>query len=132
MEPILGGKTLGGEKAWRHMFQDFWSSFKAARGDGHEGFKDHPTQLDCCCPVMVHGDEGRGKLRRAVMAMSLQPMIVAKGHGGHSFNSRFLHSILPGELYEGDMSLQILQDAVIADLQELYTHGIKVAALHWF
>ena len=108
------------------MFRDFWVKFKAARGDGHKVFTDHAGELEFCIPVMLHGDEGRGKLHRAVMATSVQPAILPDGHAGHSFNSRLLHSIMPGELYEGDMTVQILQDALVEDLRSLYLDGFEV------
>ena len=123
-QPVLARHTLSQRQKWQGMFYDFWMKFKAARGERHQVFEDHGHRLQCCLPIFVHGDEGRGKLRRAVMATSVQPVLVAKGHAGHSFNSRFLHSIMPGELYEGDTTLQLLQEA-LEDLQNLYTHGIE-------
>ena len=124
-QPILGGNKLDDEQAWTSMFLEFWTRFRAAKGDTHEVFTDHPDVLQHCIPVMLHGDEGRGKLRRAVMATSVQPAIIHQGHAGHSFNSRFLHSIMPGELYAGDSTLNLLQEALVEDLRELYTEGFK-------
>ena len=124
-QPILGGNKLDDEQAWTSMFLEFWTRFRAAKGDTHEVFTDHPDVLQHCIPVMLHGDEGRGKLRRAVMATSVQPAIIHQGHAGHSFNSRFLHSIMPGELYAGDSTLNLLQEALVEDLREVYTEGFK-------
>ena len=33
---------------------------------------------------------------------------------------------MPGELYEGDMTVQILQDALVEDLRDLYSNGFEV------
>lgn len=125
-QPLLGGNKLSQVERWTSMLRDFWVKFRAARGDGHKVFADHAGELQFCVPVMIHGDEGRGKLHRAVMATSVQPAILPDGHAGHSFNSRLLHSIMPGELYEGDMTVQILQDALVEDLRDLYSNGFEV------
>ena len=128
-QPFLAGHKLADKVKWKHMFQTFWTRFRKSSGGHHKVFQDHADRLQFCVPIFIHGDEGRGKLRRAVMATSVQPVLVAGGHAGHSFNSRFLHSIMPGELYEGDSTLNILQDALVEDLQYLYTHGCTVL---WF
>ena len=124
-QPVLGGIALRDMQGWQAMLRDFWAKFKAARGEDHQVFTDHVEHLGRCIPVMIHGDEGRGKLRRAVMATSVQPAILPEGHAGHSFNSRLLHSIMPGELYEGDHTVQVLQEALVEDLRQLYTNGFE-------
>lgn len=126
-EPLLAGKQLSEENAWKKMFQNFWNKFKGAKGASHRVFTDHAERLEFCCPIMLHGDEGRGKLHRAVMSTSVQPVLVEHGHAGHSFNSRFLHSIMPGELYEGDHANALLQEALVEDLRDLYTNGFQVS-----
>lgn len=120
---MLAGYTLDQEDSWKTMFQNFWDKFQRARGEYHPVFEDHAQRLEVCLPIFIHGDEGRGKLRRAVLATSVQPVLVSEGHAGHTFNSRFLHSIMPGEHYEGDSTVQILQETLVEDLQNLYTHG---------
>lgn len=124
-QPLLAGKKISDDTAWKHMFRSLWSKFEASRGNQHPVFTDHVNELELCCPIMIHGDEGRRKLHRAVMATSIQPVLVQGGHAGHSFNSRFLHSIMPGELYEGDHTVQLLQEALVEDLRDLYTNGLQ-------
>lgn len=132
-EPILAGTKLKDDKVWKNTFNGFWNKFKEARGDGHQVFQDHLNDLEYCVPVAIHGDEGRGKLKRAVLASSIQPLIVPNGHAGHSFNTRYLHSILPGELYEGDTSCAVLQDVLVEDLKKLYNDGFTVSCcIHKF
>ena len=58
------------------MFSEFWERFKNARGTSHDVFRRHADRLQFCCPIAIHGDEGRGKLKRAVMATSVQPLVV--------------------------------------------------------
>jgi len=129
-EPLLGGFKLQETQKWTTMFQDFWEKFKNARGTSHEVFRRHAGRLQFCCPIAVHGDEGRGKLKRAVMATSVLPLLVPNGHAGHSFNTRYLHSIMPGELYEGDATVEILQNSLVEDLRSLYEHGLPVSCMH--
>lgn len=129
-QPLLGGHKLEETHKWSAMFEDFWEKFKNARGTSHEVFQRHAGHLQFCCPIAIHGDEGRGKLKRAVMATSVQPLLVPNGHAGHSFNTRYLHSIMPGELYEGDMTVEILQDSLVEDLRRLYENGLTVSCMH--
>ena len=37
---------------------------------------------------------------------------------------------MPGELYEGDMTVEILQDALVEDLRSLYENGLPVSCMH--
>lgn len=129
-QPLLGGHKLEETHKWTMMFSEFWERFKNARGTSHDVFRRHADRLQFCCPIAIHGDEGRGKLKRAVMATSVQPLVVPNGHAGHSFNTRYLHSIMPGELYEGDMTVEILQDALVEDLRSLYENGLPVSCMH--
>ena len=122
-EPILAGYTLGATDAWKTQHLNFWLRYKAAFGSGHAVFQTHAE--------MLHGDEGRGKLRRAVMCTSVQPVLRPLDKA-HSFCSRYLHAILPGELYEGDITLDILHDSLVQDLCDLYRDGIQVACLDAF
>ena len=94
-QPLLGGHKLEETHKWTMMFSEFWERFKNARGTSHDVFRRHADRLQFCCPIAIHGDEGRGKLKRAVMATSVQPLVVPNGHAGHSFNTRYLHSIMP-------------------------------------
>ena len=98
-QPVLAGHKVANIDLWQGMFGEFWKKYALAF-PGHKVFeqKDKST-LARCLPVLLHGDEGRGKLKRAVMATSVQPLLKApkgKTHG-HSFLSRFLYGILPGD-----------------------------------
>ena len=119
-QPLLAGFELSQEAQWGEMFRLFWERYEKARG--HKLMADgHPWETTV--PIMIHGDEGRGKLRRCVMITSVSPVLHSKGH---SFLSRYLYSVLPGENYEGDHSLDILQDNLVQDLQDLYESGLPV------
>lgn len=127
-QPLLAGFKLGQVKMWEDTLRTFWSRFKASFPQ-HAVFreKDAATLLRSI-PIQLHGDEGRGKLRRAVMATSIQPLLKAKStKKGHSFLGRFLYGILPGELYCSGLggSFETMQDALVRDLQDLYHNGIQ-------
>ena len=128
-QPVLAGHKVANIDLWQGMFGEFWKKYALAF-PGHKVFehKDKST-LARCLPVLLHGDEGRGKLKRAVMATSVQPLLKApkgKTHG-HSFLSRFLYGILPGDKYCSGLggSFETMQDALVEDLKDLYENGIQ-------
>ena len=75
-QPLLGGHKLEETHKWTMMSSEFRERFKNARGTSHDVFRRHADRLQFCCPIAIHGDEGRGKLKRAVMATSVQPLVV--------------------------------------------------------
>ena len=74
-EMLLGGHKITG--AWRPMFAEFWANYRQTCGD-HPLFR-RDFDFSCCVPFMVHGDEGRGQLRRPYLVVSWQSVI---GHLG--------------------------------------------------
>ena len=80
----------------------------------HGVYSQPEDRLGWTLPFLYHGDEGRGRLRRAVLICSYQPLLFCSGH---SFKSRLLASVFPGERYacvEGEETLEALHDAVAA------------------
>ena len=75
---LLGGYRLDQEEAYRSMFTQFWDRFEFVRPDLD---LYHRSDMDkaMCIPIALHGDEGRGKLRRPVMCIAFQPLISCKG-----------------------------------------------------
>ena len=128
-QPVLAGHKLADIDSWHGMFRTFWKKYALAF-PGHKVFEQKDTAtLAQCVPALLHRDEGRGKLKRAVMATSIQPLLKArrgKTHG-HSFLSRFLYGILPGEKYCSGLggSFETMQDALVEDLKDLYENGIQ-------
>ena len=59
------------QSAWRKMLSIFWTKF----------LKSNPevdlqgVNPEVAIPVCVHGDEGRGKVRRPIMVLAFQPMV---------------------------------------------------------
>ena len=75
---VLGGHKLsGGEPAFRGMFARFWDRFRKGRPD--LDLYSQPFDRSLCVPIALHGDEGRGKLKRPIMVLSLQPVISWRG-----------------------------------------------------
>ena len=77
-QPLLGGHCLDDECAWRNMSSTFWARWENVRPD-MEVFSTNEYDLSLCVPLTLHGDEGRGKLRRPVMITAVQPLISWKG-----------------------------------------------------
>lgn len=77
---LLGGNRLSdGAEPIRRMFDRFWSRFRSIRSDliFPQGCDSDSINI----PYGLHGDEGRGKLRRPIMCLSYQPLISHKGMG---------------------------------------------------
>ena len=92
----------------------------------HPVAHDKADTLDLCIPLAIHGDEGRGKLKRAIMVYSIQPMLHATSH---SYNSRFLYTCVPAESYASDATCDLLQMEMVSDLQEMYEKGLEESKL---
>lgn len=81
---LLGGHTLDNPRRFRKMFTTFWDRFQHVRPD-LDIYRRTDRDMGMCIPIALHGDEGRGKLRRPVMILSFQPIISHKGP--HFINS---------------------------------------------
>ena len=77
---LLGGYSLlRGEANYRALFARFWHRFRQCRPDLELYSEEFDQSL--CIPIAIHGDEGRGKLKRPVMIVSYQPLISHRGDG---------------------------------------------------
>ena len=77
---LLGGRLLSdGPDPIGRMFNRFWQRFRAIRPDLEIFEEGHDLRF--LIPYGLHGDEGRGKLRRPIMCLSYQPLISYKGMG---------------------------------------------------
>ena len=66
------------------MFRQFWSDYKVYSGDHPVFNQGQGVDLSLCVPFFIHGDEGRGQLKRPYMVISTQ---FAIGLGGvHAIN----------------------------------------------
>ena len=118
---LCSGLPFG--EQWTYELKAFWQMFKHV--NPQHPIYDHPERLQWTVPFMYHGDEGRGKLRRAILVTSYQPLLASKGH---SFKSRMLCSVFPGERYacnDGEESLESLHAVVGADMRSLFDDGLE-------
>ena len=77
---LLGGHRLSdGSEPIARMFSRFWKRFQNLRPE--MDVYQQGWDLGYCIPYGLHGDEGRGKLRRPIMCLSYQPLISHKGMG---------------------------------------------------
>ena len=75
---LLAGYELADEKNWRRTFSCFWKRYRKVRPH-LELFSVPDTDLSMCIPYGLHGDEGRGKMKRPIMCLSFQPIVSHRG-----------------------------------------------------
>ena len=115
----------------RHELQlkSFWELYRNVVPH-HKVFEQHDGRLNRVLPLYYHGDEGRGKLNRPVLVTSF---VSGLPQQGHSFLSRFLASVFPGERYsvgpDGVETLEALHNALANDLLDLFQNGFDVMCL---
>ena len=80
-EAFLGGNTLDAVEAYTALFSDYWEKFRHVHPEFHlysrPDFDERMASR--CIPCLLHGDEGRGKAKRPIMVLSMQPHISHKG-----------------------------------------------------
>ena len=125
---VLTGLTRPDEEREKAILSCFWSKFKE-QNPSHDVFKladSGQLSLDATAPVVVHGDEGRGRKHQAYLVVSfrgvlgrgLNPGEKEKTHQkvkkpylkqlcnyrGHSYTSRFMIAGLRKADYAGSKS----------------------------
>lgn len=129
---VLNGCRLAQQDLWQRELWSFWTLFRTVL-PSHPIYEQNEEYWSRCIPFQYHGDEGRGKLRRQVLICSYAPALQSKGH---SFLSRLLATIVPGERYacteEGRESLECLHEAIAEDLIALFNEGLEVPCLKQF
>ena len=84
MEPFDGFYFLGGHRlhedldSIKHMLRDFWGKHKY-----HDNFGPPPNP-ELTIPFYIHGDEGRGQVKRPIKVVSFQPCISWMGGEYHN------------------------------------------------
>lgn len=86
-ELLLGGHCLQ-DHGWKDMFAKVWHLYRSVDG-AHRVYQDFAeAEFATCIPFMIHGDEGRGLVRRPYMVISTQPVV---GHKGLHFTNESSH-----------------------------------------
>ena len=99
---LLGGKTMDQLSEVESMFSRFWSRYKYMDANT-------PACPERTIPIYLHGDEGRGLVKRPLLILSFQP-IIGWGGEGHANTVKPQHlcitSLMISRLYV--WSLKIL------------------------
>lgn len=123
----MNGFTIDDEQHQKALLS-FWELYKTV-DPSHPVYTLHASKLDSVIPLMYHGDEGRGQLKRAVLVTSFVAVLATSGH---PFLSRFLCTVYPGERYgtgdDGVETLEALHAEVARDLNDLLEYGFEVPA----
>ena len=70
-EVVLGGHNIDNPRAWQSMLGQFWTRFHRSQ----PGINMHGVDPELAIPICVHGDEGRGKVKRPIMIIAWQPVV---------------------------------------------------------
>ena len=68
---MLGGHNIQAEPEWRRMLQQFWATFSMSS----PGVALQGIDPEVAIPIAIHGDEGRGRAKRPIMVISIQPLV---------------------------------------------------------
>ena len=78
-EAFLGGHTLDSD--YGTMLSDFWNKFRKNNEAFHlfqrADWGDDLAKTSI--PILLRGDEGRGKSKRAIMVLAIQPLVSWQG-----------------------------------------------------
>ena len=69
---LLAGQTLDDIEAFGDTLETFWSRYTAL--DPHLEFEGNPRLR---IPYLLHGDEGRGRGKKPVLVLSMQPVVTS-------------------------------------------------------
>ena len=145
--------TYGGQDP--HMLAEFWRRFALSEPNNtiNSSFDSGALCPARTIPLVLHGDEGRGKKRQPVMVVNTHPLM---GFGtracdeylrdapefreqsmgvnlkGASVETRFLAFVMPKVLYgKGACFLHTMFDELVADLVKLQTEGVLIGDERW-
>ena len=146
----LSGLETPNDEKCKLVWRDFWAKFKKLK-PGHEVFQSPHVDLERCCGLLLHGDEGRSARKSAILILAAHSIV---GYGIRTSSeqfknsllklnykrptwvTRFLLGVLPKSSYtiegdedseDGDANSNVyesLLQAVAEDLKSLFTEGI--------
>ena len=73
---LLAGHHISQPKLWKEALQSFWAKYEAADPD-HPVFQDESLRKDLSCtiPYLLHGDEGRGRMKQPILVIAFQGVL---------------------------------------------------------
>ena len=74
---FMGGRSLQEASAFGDVLHEFWRRYKLI--EPHLSFfqEEDESNWRNCIPYAIHGDEGRGKAKKPIMVLSIQPLITS-------------------------------------------------------
>ena len=93
---LLSGHELHDEASFTAVNTVFWHRYKQNHPHLPLFHEEPEPDYGRCLPVLVHGDEGRGKVRRPVMVISYQMMVGPEGLRSCNSSQPFASQMLYG------------------------------------
>ena len=126
---LLAGFCYTAVAEWKRVFQDFWARYRTI-DPSHEVFEKHGQRLSCCCPILLHGDEGTSYGRKGLFQYSWSPLLSA---GASGLSRYFMISQLSYKFYaklakgnvKGKPALNAIMRAGCVSCLEAFEHGIS-------
>lgn len=126
----------------------FWKNFEVQH-PSHPVFaraRNGDLDLSSCCPMVLHGDEGRGRKRTAFLVMNFHSLLgfglqegkkkhkrphlrarMQPNYAGSSLTTRFLLASLPKHMYTGDNEevFQSLLNVAAQEAENMFYAGVS-------
>ena len=79
---LLQGHHINQPHLWREALRSFWSKYESV-DPLHPVFQDEKLRkdLNCTIPYLVHGDEGRGRMKQPILVIAFQGVLSHLGIG---------------------------------------------------
>lgn len=127
----------------RAILAKFWEKFKVLQPD-HDVwgiFERQKVDASLCCPIVVHGDEGRGRKKAPFLVMAYHSLIgrgtqlsnkkrvhrsytrMRLNYNGNSRGHRLITSVLP-KMSKDEISFQAILSFVTQDCIDMVTTGV--------
>ena len=91
---LLGGYHIAQQHMWRKLFAKFWHDYRST-DPSHPVYSSGASDFSTYIPFTIHGDEGRGKNKTAVMVESFCPLITTNGIKSTNLKGSLEHIITP-------------------------------------
>ena len=137
---VIGLKKSNPERE-RSILSEFWRRYKCLYPT-HEIFSLLNHDLSRCCPILLHGDEGRGRKKSGFLVVSYHSYLglgsneanrarkcrpfnsMRLNYSGDIFCNRFLTSVLP-KMLKDDQALKDILSFVAQDCRQMLIEGVR-------
>ena len=146
---LLCGLHKANPERETQILLEFWRRYRLLR-PSHRIFQLHDRgQIDLsrCAPLMVHGDEGRGRKKAGFLCVSYYSYIgfgtqesnllrkhrsflqMRLNYGGATFLHRFLTAVLP-KMLKDDYALKAILNFIADDVCDVLANGVRDSQGH--